>query len=792
MKKTTKGLISIILVFCILSGSIVTAFAASDEVYLADLRLIYADSYEEAKLIVLETKLEGYTVYNQNLNANTGRTGVWLAYKTTTNVDDAITDISIMQMNGRYSVGNYQEMIEKSRLEYLGMGKIYLEAVKYFTKAYNAGNFLATSAYRQLNFYTGLDDYGTKRLGEIMVSGKLTDSDLATFFLQGNTHVLDNVRSLLAMGVSYNADGMHYLERVGKIVSEMGEGDGYEPFEEVEVEITLTDEDELELYSKLIAPTIPVFRGMFEELAAYEAELNYEDEEFTDLEIKYAEYKAMAEMMRAVTYLGGKTLYDFCMEYVPDTSDYSAIYPLAAALNDGQAAMTKTTHYYDVVRYSMTEFPEETINAELEAGEKLYKEVAFNVYTGVDRDMFKGNFALTSAASRADAYTDSKTLMDTLFGSGNWKATGLQIAVGAVGVGLCTWAIIRTAKGGFGASKEFVEKLTEKATKKATEYTRKVVDEALAKNSLTVEMMENFYKGLENVTFGDGVLSPDIVWNISDNYGKLALLNYWMVDNNSMELAEKGVEQSLKLSPDALKIKEVYANVKVLHDEARASGLEATKKSVENAVLKARLFTGALYILGAASLGYSAYSLYKKIYDYYHPKYDVIPTALVDLVRTSEGDRYIKYNVVTEAQPKENGTYAAADLNAFAGQRWNALYYTKSYEAGKPLLAKIVLSNNNNQADEGYLPVHRFGEGVCYDLNKYNFSSSSDNIFLSIKQSDKQKSAIADVPDVIGSIFGTGLILISTIAGAGIGIGAAFGIQEMKKKNKEESNIEEE
>ena len=769
MKKTIKGLISIILVFCILSGSIVTAFAASDEVYLADLRLIYADSYEEAKLIVLETKLEGYTVYNQNLNANTGRTGVWLAYKTTTNVDDAITDISIMQMNGGYSVGNYQEMIEKSRLEYLGMGKIYLEAVKYFTKAYNADNFLAKSAYRQLNFYSGLDDYGTKRLGEIMVSGRLTDSDLATFFLQGNTYVLNNVRSLLAMGVSYNEDGMHYLERVGKIVSEMGEGEGYEPFEEVEVEMSLVDEDELELYSKLIAPVIPVFRGMFEELAAYEAELNYEDEEFTDLELKYAEYKAMAEMMRAVIYLDGKTLYDFCMEYVPDTSDYTVIYPLAAALNDGQAAITKAAHFYDVVRYSMTEFPEETINAEIAAQEEIYKETAFNVYTGVDRDMFKGNFALTSAASRADAYTDSETLMDTLFGSGNWKATGLQIAAGAVGVGLFTWAIIRTAKGGFGASKELIEEATRRATMKAN-Y---AVNMALVDTSVkTIYYLDTTFKDLESwygLTVSKQVKD---FWETATTFQKTETLNKLFVENGLGDCA------------DAKKIAEAYNTLKPVHD----SGVETAKKSVANAILKARLFTGALYILGAASLGYSAYSLYKKIYDYYHPTYDVIPTALVDLVRTVEGDRYIKYDVVTEAQPKENGDYAAADLNAFAGQRWNALYYTKSYEAGKPLLAKFALSNNDNQVDDGYLPVHRFGEGVCYDLNKYNFSSDADNIFLSIKQSDNQKSAVTDVPNLIGSIFGSGMVLISVVAGAGVGVGATIGIQAMaKKKKKNES-----
>ncbi len=772
MKKVFKGIVSIILAICILTGSAVTVFAASEEVYLSDIRVIYAATYDEAKLILSETKLEGYTVYKENLNSNSGETGVWLAYKTTNDVDDAITDISVMQMNGGYTVGNYQQMIEQSRLEYLGMGKIYLEAIKYFAKAYKADNFLAKSAYRQLNFYTGLDDYGTKKLGEIMVSGALTDSDLATLFLQGNTHVLNNVRSLLAMGVSYNEDGMHYLERVGKIVSEMGEGEGYEPFEEVEVEISLVDEDELDLYSALIAPAIPVFRQMFEELSAYESELNYEDEEFTDLEIQYAEYKAIAEMMRAVSYLDGKTLYDFCMGYELDTTDYTVIYPLAAALNDGQLAMTKAAHFYDVVRYSMSEYPEETINAELVTLEETYVGTPFNVYTGVDRSMFNGNFAITSAANRADAYTDSKSLMDVLFGGDSWQATGAQIVAGAVGIGLFVGAIVRTSKGGFGAPAEYIKNLTDKAMAEAKIEINRVFDQSFMYADIHPHWMNVTFKELE--TYYGVAISETVKksWENASIYQKLETLNKLMTENNLLD------------SVDGRELSAVYKQFKPAYDEAYKSGMDAAKSSIKFGILKARLFTGALYILGAASLAYSAYTLYKKIYDYYHPKYDVIPEALVDLVRTTEGDRYIKYDVVREAQAKDNGDYAAADLNAFAGQRWNALYYTKSYEAGKPLLANFVLSNTDNQAEDGYLPVHRFGEGICYDLNKYNFSSASDNIFLSVKQSDNQKSAVTDVPAIVGSMLGSGIFLISAVVGAGIGIGGTIGVQAVLKKKK--------
>ena len=145
MKKIIKGIVSIILVLSMILGTSVVAFAESSiqEEYISDLRLIYADSYEAAKLALSDSKLEGYKILNNNLNSNSGKTGVWLAYKTTTNIDDAITDVAIIQMGGGYKVGNYQEMIANSRTEYEAMGEIYLDAIDYFAEADDSANFLS-------------------------------------------------------------------------------------------------------------------------------------------------------------------------------------------------------------------------------------------------------------------------------------------------------------------------------------------------------------------------------------------------------------------------------------------------------------------------------------------------------------------------------------------------------------------------------------------------------------------------------------------------------------------------
>jgi hypothetical protein len=105
-----------------------------------------------------------------------------------------------------------------------------------------------------------------------------------------------------------------------------------------------------------------------------------------------------------------------------------------------------------------------------------------------------------------------------------------------------------------------------------------------------------------------------------------------------------------------------------------------------------------------------------------------------------------------------------------------------------PLLADFEISNSNNSADKGYSPVHRFGEVVCYDLNKYNFSSKSDTIFLSIRQSENLKSDYADVPDIVGAIIGEGFWALAGCLGVVIGAGGTILTNSFLNKKKSEED----
>ena len=108
MNKMTKRIISLMLTVCLLFLATVPVSAARvyAEEYISDLRIVYASDYSGAKRTLIDLGLEDYKVFNANLNENTGKKGVFLAYKTTTDIEDAITDIAVMQMNGGYSEGD--------------------------------------------------------------------------------------------------------------------------------------------------------------------------------------------------------------------------------------------------------------------------------------------------------------------------------------------------------------------------------------------------------------------------------------------------------------------------------------------------------------------------------------------------------------------------------------------------------------------------------------------------------------------------------------------------------------
>ena len=119
-----KRIISMLLIVATLFTTFAfNVSAARVEEFVSDVALIYEDSVEDAKKAIEGTE---WKLWEQDLNANADYMfddGVYLIYKTSTNVEDAITDLRVMDMYGGFSVSNYERQLEASRTAYTAIDR---------------------------------------------------------------------------------------------------------------------------------------------------------------------------------------------------------------------------------------------------------------------------------------------------------------------------------------------------------------------------------------------------------------------------------------------------------------------------------------------------------------------------------------------------------------------------------------------------------------------------------------------------------------------------------------------
>ena len=183
-----KRIISLLLIVTTLFTTFaVNVSAASNEEFISEVALIYKDSVEEAKAAIAGTD---WKLFEKDLNPNADYMfddGVYLIYKTSTNVEDAITDLRVMNMYGGFSISNYEKQLEASREEYKKNVQEIRTIAAEFKALYEAGDAMAVLAYRQMNYYKDVKT----------TNGTETDMLMGDFFLNLPADDLKVVQVLL-------------------------------------------------------------------------------------------------------------------------------------------------------------------------------------------------------------------------------------------------------------------------------------------------------------------------------------------------------------------------------------------------------------------------------------------------------------------------------------------------------------------------------------------------------------------------------------------------------------------
>ena len=209
LKRLFRGMISVALCVCMLLQLTPYSLAAEEgaPVYVKDIKLIYAENTTEAARKVPD----GYILYKQDINGGTDELGVYICYSITADPAQALTDIRVMNENGNFDRGTFNDKMDEA-LDLLGgrAEAIHKALVEEFIPNLNKGIPGAVYAYEQLNIF--LFDENTP-LGDYIKSGRITASDVAKMMLVCHNTVLSAVLSLIAQGLQ-REDGQDWLDKL--------------------------------------------------------------------------------------------------------------------------------------------------------------------------------------------------------------------------------------------------------------------------------------------------------------------------------------------------------------------------------------------------------------------------------------------------------------------------------------------------------------------------------------------------------------------------------------------------
>ena len=711
MKNVYSKLISMVLAIALLITCSPTALAAPSRnkgnvKYLSEVALIEAVSDEEAQKALTELKKEengGFTdMITLDLNKG-GQKKVYLAFKTSTNVDDAITDLAIMNMNGNFSMGNYEQILSENMENFAAVARDYRVIAAEFAANYAAGNVNAQTAYRQLNLYYNEENGVKTYMGDYMLNFPATDEGFAEILFRGNLNIIANLRALMAMGVGNGETTL--AQRIADAYA-AAEADPSVYSTAAYQEAAKAMKDDMEEMKKDI-------NNLASEIAKIDADTNLDDEQKQfikeTLQNTLDMSKAFLELLKEIP-MGETTLGDYIMN--TPVIEVTKLYPIVAAGSEAERILMEYHSLYEVLLYDVLELCGEELEAALQ---ELEAEVEpLSVYHGVQNDLVSGTIGVTG-----DAESYSNASGKSFFGI---------YANDETQVGSIVFTVMGAA--GFASAVGGMAYLAAKFS---------AVDSA--NQAIRIPLQE----ALDTAT-------------------------------KSYAESVKGYNSLLELS-ESFPNHDFSGNLTKLSDHMADCKTELTKatKALDDAVYQQMstgqiLLGGGLILAGAVMMGVSIWQL-TELYNKYEIAYTDIPDNMVDVVSYENGDRFVNYKNVPAYYYDAEGVLKNRenDLNAYSGRQWVSLYYTKNYEAGYCLTSSPDLIATDAEKT-GYTSVHLFGRSDGYNTNAYCNRENADAVYLAFKYSTNQKSAVTDVPDIVGSLFHTGTIAISALIGFAAGI----------------------
>ena len=747
-----------------------TQAASTETRYVSELIVSYGegDAAEADAKQWLEDN--GYTVIDTNLNAGaesamssnsvtswvTGARSaraVYLGYKTTSDVNEAITSIHTMNMTGNYSYASYQEVLDSMADDISVFMKDLMVTLNEWRENYKAGRGKAMEAYYLLNLMYDPDNNNAK-IGDLLLNetkeelgdtayNKLSDDeklqhlDMTTLLMQGNSDAMMYIEQLLAMGADTSTDTtwLKRLEASGSYDSMM---DAMEEQAEADGATFSPSDAAADLASKYdsaamkLAIMITNIQKYFQEYKDSGVSLQDDTNAITSyLNKSEAEDSAnwlnigmMYEALAAYKYPSDdnpdRTLQDFFMESFDynDANSRQQLYPMAQALSEGQRTALEFVTMTELITMGIT------TDEEALKGADTYKDAIaakdpVSVFTGVDRSIYNSSQTALTSSARELQNSAQSSYTEGLFGSPFSLRTVISAGILACSLTATVFCGVMTS----------------------------VCKNAAAPTAAATAVQQR----IENYVAQQG-FEPETSLEIWTN-----LLNG---DKGASKFA-KGYESALteyaKMSSDAKLISKAKA-----------------------ALIQGYQLATSIMVVATIALGvWTVISGVMDLRAYYNKEMDLypIPDNMVDESTDSSGNKVYTYYKAVQCNRTEKGLTTDrealkdnADLNGDLGKEWLALYYTKDKNAGKPIAvsdaADFKIVKGNEETPVLFEALTNFGSESPVNLTneEWVWNDKTGGLYL-YYQIDRAASS--------GSIFdGTNKWFV--LGGIGVIIAACF------------------
>ena len=637
--------------------------------------------------------------------AFTKKVGVYLCYQTTTDPDEAITDLAVMNEKGKYSEGDYELLLKKQKEAYTDMVKNMKTMIEEYRENYKKNTPMAVKAHDFLNSYADddndpntTDDTG-ELLGDILL--KADDDRLVNILLQCNGIIVLTMQQKLAEACEKN--NSTWLERMAKLGSydklksafskNMTGGNIDKAMEQQYKDGATKILENWDDLSKRIAD-VSKFEKQNNLVGVSNEAMKTWVNKLDPLDKDYAYYQGALTLSGLGGYAyGDRTLFDYFSRTKAqvEKEGIETLYPMVACLSKGQiSALSESVGLFQLVQDAyistlyrsgdkgimanlekngdkeVVDSVKEAIDGSEKIVEKLGQKIGekkVSIYEGVDRSVFNGGVAVTTDAANASAGSEDKWTKKFV-NNGN--------------ISYATYAIGGAALASAGLAVLFLRIA-------ASDHVAYDYDNSFG--LLYCNFVQDRQPSIQSgviARWGDEGIRKETIEFIHDNKA---------LYENADDFIEKATSKTASAAE-----KSAY------YDLNKYAGKESWKTYYSHLELAFTVFS---VILAATDIALTIYALY----DYYNVDHLPIPHHMVDRTysETKEAS-YVAYKSVRD----QDGN--CGDLNGGNARQWLALYYTKDRAAGNPLLAPTdkgnemaVIVGSDKAPGTDYSPLHMFG-----------------------------------------------------------------------------------